>query len=433
MEKRDDYFLAEFLERNDGLLRGRWQSALSLLTERLSRFNPDSRIFGEIKKLILNLVALTQNTGSAEQAVDVGLKPIVSQLRALQAENQLSPTEMVLFLFFARDFLKDILKDLLNSSPEGTRSDPPFLEGLHQVSLLLNRLGLVFFESTMRLKEDEGANQDVLAIEYALLYERTRQIAITDRLTGLYNFGYFLDRLKEERIRAERYHRLLSLILFDIDHFKRYNDANGHPAGNEVLRKIAEILKVEAREVDIVARYGGEEMVIILPEASRRSAHELADRVRHAIEQTLFPRMESQPLGRITVSAGVATFPVDAATEEDLIKKADKSLYQAKSQGRNQVVAFDPVIKIPVSYKPSREVSKVALVGSFNGWDKEADYMAAQPDGSYHFIISLNPGVYHYKFVLNGVDWIPDPANPIREEDSLGGENSVLRVSGEVS
>ncbi|HET9869977.1 MAG TPA: hypothetical protein VFR02_05725, partial [bacterium] len=125
--------------------------------------------------------------------------------------------------------------------------------------------------------------------------------------------------------------------------------------------------------------------------------------------------------------------PVDAANEDDLIKKADKSLYQAKSKGRNQVVAFEPMIKIPISYKPSREVSKVALVGSFNNWDKEADYMHRQSDGSYQFVISLNPGVYHYKFVLNGVEWIPDPANPIREEDSLGGENSVLRVSGEAS
>ena len=258
-------------------------------------------------------------------------------------------------------------------------------------------------------------------------------MAITDRLTGLYNFGYFLDRLKEERIRADRYHRLLSLILFDIDHFKKYNDTNGHPAGNEVLKKIAAILKEEAREVDIVARYGGEEMVVILPEASRRSAHELADRIRARIELTLFPRMETQPLKRITVSAGVATFPVDAANEDDLIKKADKSLYLAKSKGRNQVVAFEPMIKIPISYKPSREVSKVALVGSFNNWDKEADYMQRQSDGSYQFIISLNPGVYHYKFVLNGVEWIPDPANPIREEDTQGGENSVLRVSGESS
>ncbi|HVM32953.1 MAG TPA: diguanylate cyclase [bacterium] len=433
MEQRDDDFLNQFFLKNDGLLRERWRSSLHQLSQRLGQFSPDSRVFGEVRKLILNLVALVQSTGSAEQAVDLELKPIVSQLRALQTENDLSHAEMVLFLFFARDFLKDVLKDWMGSAPQGAKTDPPFLEGLNQVSKLLNRLGLVFFENSMRLKDEELSDQDVLAIEYALLYERTRQMAITDRLTGLYNFGYFLDRLKEERIRADRYHRLLSLILLDIDHFKKYNDTNGHPAGNEVLKRIAAILKEEAREVDIVARYGGEEMVIILPETSRRSAHELAERIRARIEQSLFPRMETQPLRRITVSAGVATFPVDAATEDDLIKKADKSLYQAKSKGRNQVVAFEPMIKIPIHYKPSREVSKVALVGSFNNWDKEADYMQRQADGSYQFIISLNPGVYHYKFVLNGVEWIPDPANPIREEDSLGGENSVLRVSGEAT
>jgi len=431
MDKRDDHFLSEFIERNDRFLEEHWNEAARHLSRRLDQFRSESRIFGEIKKLILNLVSLVQSTGSAEQAVDTELKPIVSQLRALQTENQLSHSEMVLFLFFARDMLKDMIKDLVAQNPQNQGVDPPYLEGLNQVSLLLNRLGLVFFENAMRLKDEEPSNQDVLAIEYALLYERTRQMAITDRLTGLYNFGYFLDRLKEERIRADRYHRLLSLIIFDIDHFKKYNDTNGHPAGNEVLKMIASILKSEAREVDIVARYGGEEMVIILPEASRRSAHDLAERIRQKIEQTVFTRMDTQPMKRITVSAGVATFPVDASNEDDLIKKADKSLYTAKSKGRNSVVAFEPMIKIPIQYKPSREVSKVALVGSFNNWDKESDYMHRQADGSYQFIISLNPGVYHYKFVLNGVEWIPDPGNPIREEDSLGGENSVLRVSAE--
>ena len=335
MENRDDHFLTEFFQKNDGFLRERWQSSIQHLTQRLSQFDPDSRVFGEVRKLILNLVSLVQSTGSAEQAVDLELKPIISQLRALQNENQLTHAEMVLFLFFARDFLKDILKDLLGSAPQGSKTDPPFLEGLNQVSMLLNRLGLVFFENTMRLKDDEMSDQDVLAIEYALLYERTRQMAITDRLTGLYNFGYFLDRLKEERIRADRYHRLLSLILFDIDHFLKNTNGHqaAHPAGNEVLKKIAAILKEEAREVDIVARYGGEEMVIILPEASRRSAHELADRIRAKIELTLFPRMETQPLRRITVSAGVATFPGGARPmRTDLIQKADKSLYQAKSK-----------------------------------------------------------------------------------------------------
>jgi diguanylate cyclase (GGDEF)-like protein len=302
------------------------------------------------------------------------------------------------------------------------------VEALDQVSSLLNRLGLVFFESAMRIKE-EGFTQDILAIEYALLYERTRQIAITDRLTGLYNFGYFHERLREERMRAERYHRLLSLVIFDIDHFKKYNDANGHPAGNEVLKKIAQILKEEKRDVDIVARYGGEEMVLILPETSRRHAADLAERIRRRISETLFENMESQPSGKLTVSAGVATFPVDASDEDDLVQKADNSLYQAKTQGRNLVVAFKPSITVTLTYQPSRELAKVALVGNFNNWDKDTDPMTRHADGSFQFVISLNPGIYHYKFVLNEVEWIPDPANPEHVHDTMGGENSILRVT----
>ena len=232
--------------------------------------------------------------------------------------------------------------------------------------------------------------------------------------------------MKEERLRAERYHRLLSLVILDIDHLKKNNDANGHPAGNEVLKKIATMLKQEAREVDIVARYGGEEMVIILPETSRKRATDLAERIRQRVSDALFDHMQSQPLGKMTVSAGVATFPVDASTEDDLIKKADNSLYQAKSQGRNQVVAF----KVPITYRPHREISKVALVGSFNNWDKDTDLMPRQEDGSFRFVIALNPGIYHYKFVLNDVEWIADPSCPERVHDGLGGDNSVLRVQG---
>src|SRR5208337_951444 len=100
--------------------------------------------------------------------------------------------------------------------------------------------------------------------------------------------------------------------------------------------------------------------------------------------------MESQPLGKITISAGVATFPVVAANEEEMIKRADKSLYQAKAGGRNQVVAYEPAAKVTLTYRPHREISRVALVGNFNNWDKDVDPMAQQPDGSFQFIISLN-------------------------------------------
>jgi hypothetical protein len=139
--------------------------------------------------------------------------------------------------------------------------------------------------------------------------------------------------------------------------------------------------------------------------------------------------MASQPTGRLTASAGVATFPVDAGNEEELIRNADSSLYRAKSAGRNRVEAFEPPIKVTLTYRSHRDLQKVALVGNFNNWDKDVDAMERQPDGSFRFILSLNPGTYHYKFVLNNVEWIADPGNPERVHDTLGGDNSVLRVS----
>jgi diguanylate cyclase (GGDEF)-like protein len=420
--------LAQFIQEKVNALHGHWKSTLKDILGRLTRLGDDPAVFEELRGLTMDLVALVGRSDAIEQAVDAELASIVAHLKALQAKQGLSSTEMVFLLFAIRDSIRKAIQDIVDHGIEGQHWVSARFQTASQVSILLNRLGLVFFEGSMRLKE-ENVGQDVMAIEYALLYERARQAAITDRLTGLYNFGYFLERLKEERLRADRYHRLLSLILFDIDHFKKFNDANGHPAGNDVLKKIAEILKTAAREVDIVVRYGGEEMVIILPETSRKRATELANRIRMKISETRFEHMESQPLGKITISAGVATFPVDAANEEGLIKMADKSLYQAKSGGRNKVVAYEPPIKVTIRYKPHWEPSKVALVGDFNNWDQDVDLMEKQADGSFHFIIALNPGVYHYKFVLNDVEWIPDPTNPERVHDSLGGDNSILRVS----
>ena len=420
--------LSLFLKTKENVLRDRWRSSVQQLSKRLEELSGTDGVFHEVRGLLLDLVAIVERSGSVEQAVDAEFKKILSHLKALQADYQLSSTDMVFLLFSMRDTVREAVREIVDLGPQGQHEISVHFQAVSQVSMLLNRLGLVFFEGGMRLRED-GGTQDVLAIEYALLYERARQMAITDLLTGLYNFGYFLERLKEERLRAERYHRLLSLVILDIDHFKKYNDSNGHPAGNEVLKKIATILKQEAREVDIVARYGGEEMVVVLPETSRKRATELAERIRQRINETMFDRMQSQPLGKITISAGVATFPVDASGEEDLVKKADSSLYVAKSQGRNRVVAFEPPIKVTITYRPQRELQKVSLVGDFNNWDKDADFMARQEDGSFRFIISLNPGIYHYKFVLDDLEWIPDPSRPERAHDGLGGDNSILRVN----
>lgn len=166
---------------------------------------------------------------------------------------------------------------------------------------------------------------------------RTHQRAITDPLTSLYNFGFFQERLALETQRARQTGDPISLVIFDIDHFKRFNDTHGHPDGNKVLVRVAEILKGAGRRGDIVARYGGEEFAILLYGATRLDCWLLAENARQRIESEEFPGGKTQPLGRVTVSGGVASFPEDAADEEELIQRADERLYKAKEQGRNRI------------------------------------------------------------------------------------------------
>lgn len=171
---------------------------------------------------------------------------------------------------------------------------------------------------------------------------RTYQNAITDRLTSLYNYGYFREQLDRtiEQCRADR--ETLSLLMFDIDHFKNFNDVNGHELGNVALVGVASLCMVNSRQTgdrvpDLVARYGGEEFMILLRGVTTARAVEVAERVRAAVESEHFPGGENQPSGRVTISIGVACFPEHADSGDELINKADEALYEAKRGGRNRV------------------------------------------------------------------------------------------------
>lgn len=170
---------------------------------------------------------------------------------------------------------------------------------------------------------------------------RTHRQAITDPLTCLYNFGFFRERLEIEVDRAAQTGDLVSLVMFDIDHFKTYNDENGHEEGNVALTTVAEVIKDTGRRGDIIARYGGEEFVALLYGAARQNAEAFAETARQTVEGTPFAGGSTQPGGRLTISAGVATFPWDAQSDEALIKAADDNLYTAKEAGRNRVVASE--------------------------------------------------------------------------------------------
>jgi two-component system, cell cycle response regulator len=164
-------------------------------------------------------------------------------------------------------------------------------------------------------------------------------LATKDGLTGLYNRREFNKQLKAEIERSQRYHHNCSLLILDIDFFKKLNDTYGHQGGDEALRTVGALLRQEVRPIDRAARYGGEEFVIILPETDGESAAVVGERLRTAIRSHLIPVSPTQSIN-ITISLGCATFPINADSEDALISAADQALYIAKRSGRDRVISF---------------------------------------------------------------------------------------------
>lgn len=167
--------------------------------------------------------------------------------------------------------------------------------------------------------------------------ERLERLALTDPLTGLFNRRYLEQALALEITRQRRQKRPFSLLMVDVDHFKHYNDTHGHPRGDDVLRELAQILQGSLRASDIVARVGGEEFVVVLLDAELPLARSAADKVRQAVADHRFPHGEQQPLGKVTVSVGVASWPKHGATADEVLAAADRALYASKSAGRDRV------------------------------------------------------------------------------------------------
>lgn len=181
------------------------------------------------------------------------------------------------------------------------------------------------------------AGQVAMAIERITQYQHHRELSMTDELTGIFNRRYFNQRFDREMQRAQRYGRPLSVIMIDIDHFKTFNDNHGHLLGDQILQGVAGLLESSIRKADILARFGGEEFVILLPEIDNERGRKVAEKLRRAVEHAEFPKADSQPLGRLTISLGLAAFPEDSRRAPDLLERADQSLYLAKTLGRNQV------------------------------------------------------------------------------------------------
>ncbi|MEZ4359884.1 MAG: diguanylate cyclase [Kofleriaceae bacterium] len=175
--------------------------------------------------------------------------------------------------------------------------------------------------------------------ELAEANARLGQLAVTDGLTGLFNHRHFHERLALEIERSQRAGRPVSLLMIDVDHFKAFNDAFGHPAGDEILRQLATVLAAERRANDVVARYGGEEFAVILVDSSKFTAAKVAEKLRDDVARHDFPyRRPAAPERALSISVGVATAPDDAEDVAGLVAAADAALYAAKHAGRDRVV-----------------------------------------------------------------------------------------------
>ena len=213
---------------------------------------------------------------------------------------------------------------------------------LHGPEKIRGSLILLFPETTTKAELnhqffDEIAIAVSIGFKQLISHQRIHKEAITDSMTGLYNHRFFVDQLSKEMQRSRRYQNPLSLLMLDIDHFKNYNDTNGHPAGDELLKRIGDIFKGSVRRTDYVVRYGGEEFAIILPETPLENAQLVAEKIRKTIEKEVFHNQEAQPGSNLTISIGVAEHSKEFNLVDEFVNSADVALYDAKETGRNKV------------------------------------------------------------------------------------------------
>jgi len=183
------------------------------------------------------------------------------------------------------------------------------------------------------------AQQVAAAFESAQLYQRSQERATRDDLTGLFNRRHFFEQLEQELQRARRYRRVFALLLLDLDDFKGYNDTHGHLQGDTALQAVARLLLASTRRADIVARFGGEEFVVLLPEITAAGATVVAEKIRTAVAGYPFPGAPGQGQHPLTVTVGLAAYPTHAADGLELVDCADRAMYLGKQQGGNRVLA----------------------------------------------------------------------------------------------
>ncbi|MHB9095360.1 MAG: GGDEF domain-containing protein, partial [Eubacteriales bacterium] len=188
-----------------------------------------------------------------------------------------------------------------------------------------------------RIEKEDLISELQSAYQQLCVYNaQVEELANTDPLTGIYNYRYFTERLDKELELSKRFNRFLCLIIIDIDHFKDFNDTYGHPTGDLALKGAATVFRQNIRDKDVLCRYGGEEFLILLPSTGIEEAFKCAERIRESIQHHPVVINGEQTV-HITISGGVASYPLDAGTGEQLLRIADEVLYSAKHKGRNKI------------------------------------------------------------------------------------------------
>jgi diguanylate cyclase (GGDEF)-like protein len=220
----------------------------------------------------------------------------------------------------------------------------PLVSGgnIHGYLILGNRKERIFDLELASIISLIGNNVS-LVLDKIRLFKEMERLSITDPLTGLFNRRYFYDALEKEIERVKRYKSSFSIVLLDIDDFKRVNDEYGHLAGDRVLQILADILRRTLRKVDIIARYGGEEFILLLPNSEKEEAELIANRIREEVSKTVFECKSDKGVDvicPITISGGITTCPDDFIELDKLLGAADRAMYEAKSLGKNRIVLF---------------------------------------------------------------------------------------------
>ena len=247
-----------------------------------------------------------------------------------------------------RDLLDDVATksiDILNTFEIDPGDLKPYSQMLQEANAELGRMNLSYEHLVMELKEAKE-KAERLANELRGANSRLKELVSRDGLTGLYNHRYFQEIFTKEMARALRYQSSVSLIMFDIDYFKKVNDTYGHPTGDLVLMNIARVIESAVRPSDIVARYGGEEFAVILPETEQSGMKVFAERLRRSVEG-IATIADGQQI-HITISAGCATFDPKKSqiSKQQMIDAADRGLYKSKDNGRNQITVVDPLANV---------------------------------------------------------------------------------------